>query len=166
MKTKLLAALALTLTLPAWAADPKTQPVSSTAPTPAQQEVVAQFQKDLMADRAEIMAKGLTLDAQQAAKFWPLFETFQKEQSAIVDAPIKSLKDYADHFHTLSDADATAYINSLLDRDQKMHDLRVKWLSKFQGAVGAKAAASAIQLDRRLGNITQVQMSSRIPLIK
>lgn len=118
-----------------------------------------------MADRAQIMAKGLTLDAQQAAKFWPLFETYQKEQGLIVDAQSKALKEYADNFKTLADADATAYINSLLERDQKMHDLRVKWLKKFTEAVGAKSAASAIQLDRRLSNIVQVQLSSRIPLI-
>jgi len=47
-----------------------------------------------------------------------------------------------------------------------MHDLRIKWLAKFSAAVGPKSAASAIQLDRRLGNITQVQLSSQIPLIK
>jgi len=164
MKTKFLAALALSVTCIAWAADPN--PASNTASAPSQEEVVAQFKKDLMADRAQVMAKGLKLDAQQAAKFWPLFETFQKEQAAIVDAQTKSLKDYADHFQTLTDADATAYINSLLDRDQKMHDLRVKWLQKFTAAVGPKSAASAIQLDRRLGNITQVQLSSQIPLIR
>jgi len=164
MKTKFLAALALSVTCIAWAADPN--PASNTASAPSQEEVVAQFKKDLMADRAQVMAKGLKLDAQQAAKFWPLFETFQKEQAAIVDAQTKALKDYADHFQTLTDADATAYINSLLDRDQKMHDLRVKWLQKFTAAVGAKSAASAIQLDRRLGNITQVQLSSQIPLIR
>jgi Spy/CpxP family protein refolding chaperone len=164
MKTKFLAALALSVTCIAWAADPN--PASNTASAPSQEEVVAQFKKDLMADRAQVMAKGLKLDAQQAAKFWPLFETFQKEQAAIVDAQTKSLKDYADRFQTLTDADATAYINSLLDRDQKMHDLRVKWLQKFTAAVGPKSAASAIQLDRRLGNITQVQLSSQIPLIR
>jgi len=166
MKTKLLAALALTLTLPAWSAEPKAQPVSTTAPSPTQEQVIAQFRNDLMADRAEIMAKGLKLDAQQAAKFWPLFESFQKEQAAIVDAQTKALKEYADHFQNLSDADATAFINSLLERDQRMNDLRVKWLAKFTSVVGPKSAASAIQLDRRLGNITQVQLSSQIPLIR
>jgi len=168
MKTKLLAAFALTLTFPALAADPKptVQPATYTAPTAEQEQAISQFRTDLMASRAEIMAKALPLDASQAAKFWPLFETFQKEQSVIVDAQTKSLKEYADHFKTLSDADATSYINSLLDRDQKMHDLRVKWLTKFSAAIGPKSAASAIQLDRRLGNITQVQLSSQIPLIR
>jgi Spy/CpxP family protein refolding chaperone len=168
MKTTILAGLALTLSCATLAADPKptVQPASYTAPTADQEQAIAQFKTDLMASRAEVMAKGLTMDAQQAAKFWPLFETFQKEQAAIVDAQTKSLKEYADHYRTLSDADATAYINSLLERDQKMHDLRVKWLGKFSAAIGPKSAASAIQLDRRLGNITQVQLSSQIPLIK
>ena len=35
---------------------------------------------------------------------------------------------------------ALAYVNSLLDRDQSVHDLRVKWLKKFQEAVPAKIA--------------------------
>ena len=46
-----------------------------------------------------------------------------------------------------------------------MHDLRVKWLAKFQTVVPVKVAARAVQLDRRLGQVTQVGLSSRIPLI-
>ena len=55
---------------------------------------------------------------------------------------------------------------TLLDRDEKLAALRVKWLKKFQAAVPAKTAATAIQLDRRLGAVTEVQLSSRIPLIR
>jgi len=168
MNSKFLAVLAIAFTLPALSAEPpaKAQPASYTAPTPSQEQALAQFKNDLMADRADVMAKGLKLNADEAAKFWPLFQDFQKEQSAIVDAQMKALKDYADHFQTLTDDQAVAYVASLLDRDQKMHDLRVKWFKKFQSAVPAKTAASAIQLDRRLGNVTQVQLSSQIPLIR
>lgn len=161
MKSMLLAALATVISFSAWSAEP-----AATAPTPTQEQAIAQFRSDLMASRADIMAKGLTLSAEQAAKFWPLFEAFQKEQAETVDEQVKALKAYADHYKTLSDADALAYVNSLLERDQKMHDLRIKWLKKFQSAVPAKTAASAIQLDRRLGNVTQVQLSSQIPLIR
>jgi Spy/CpxP family protein refolding chaperone len=168
MNLKPLAALAVTFTIPAWAAEPTTgaQPASYTAPTPSQEEAISQFRTDLMADRADVMAKGLRLSADQAAKFWPLFENFQKEQAAIVDTQMKAVKEYADHFEKLSDADALAYVNSLLDRDEKLAALRVKWLKKFQAAVPAKTAATAIQLDRRLGAVTEVQLSSRIPLIR
>ena len=166
MKTKLLAAMALTLTCPAWSADPpKAQPATLTKPAPTQEQVVADFRQDLMAKRADIMAKGLTLSSDQAAKFWPMFEQFQKEQDAIVNEQIDNVKAYGDHFQNLTDDDALKYVNSLLSRDQKMLDLRKKWLAKFQTVVPVRTAARAIQIDRRLSNVAQIQLSQQIPLV-
>ena len=168
MKTKLLAAMALVMTIPAWSADPPAaQPVSqiSKAPALTDDQIVAQFRTDMMSKRADIMAKGLTLTAEQASKFWPLFEGYQKEQDVIVNEQINATKAYAEHFQNLSDADALAYVKSLLDRDRKMLDLRAKWLEKFQKVVPAKIAARAIQLDRRLSNVAQIQLSQQIPLV-
>ena len=160
MKIKFLFVVALALTPFAWSADP------APAAKPTDEQTVAAFRNDLMAKRADIMAKGLTLTADQAAKFWPLFESFQKEQDAIVSGQLKATEQFAEHYQQLSDKDAVDYVNALLERDQKMHDLRVKWLGKFQSAVPSKIAARAIQLDRRLGQVAQVQISQRIPLVR
>ena len=170
MKLKLVPLLALTTVLPAFAADPQpvAQPasISSAGPGLKDEQVVQQFRNDMMAKRADIMAKGLTLTADQASKFWPQFEQFQKEQDLIVHEQLNATKAYADHYQALSDADAVAYVKALLTRDQKMMDLRVKWLEKFQKVVPPKTAARAIQLDRRVSNVAQVQLSSQIPLVK
>ena len=168
MKSKILAALAIAFVLPAWSADPpaKAQAASLTTPAPPDEEkVVAEFRSELMARRADVMAKGLTLTAEQAAKFWPLFEQFQKEQDVVVNDQIQATDHYAKNYQSLSEQDALSYENSLLARDKKMYDLRVKWLAKFQAVIPTAMAARAIQLDRRLGNVTQVQLSQRIPLI-
>ena len=159
MKPKFLFAVALALAPLAWSADP-----APAAPT--DEQIVAQFRNDLMAKRADIMAKGLTLTSDQAAKFWPLFETFQKEQDVVVNEQIQATEQFAQHYQDLSDKDALTYVNALLARDEKMHDLRVKWLTKFQSVIPAKIAARAIQLDRRLGQVAQVQISQRIPLVR
>jgi hypothetical protein len=158
----ILAMIALALSAPAWSAEP---PAAAPAAAPTQEQIVAEFKKDLQAQRADVMAKGLTLSADEAAKFWPLYEQFQHEQDAIINGQITSTQAYAEHFDKLTDADALAYINALLDRDVKMHDLRAKWLAKFQTVVPAHTAARAIQLDRRLSQIAQVKVSSQIPLI-
>ena len=80
MKLKLLALLALTTALSAFAADPQpaSQPAnqSSAGPGLSDEQVVQQFRNDMMAKRADIMAKGLTLTAEQASKFWPQFEQY------------------------------------------------------------------------------------------
>jgi len=164
MKPTLIAALALAITAPAWSADPpKVQ--QATLTTPEMDKAVADFRSELMARRADVMAKGLTLTSEQAAKFWPLFEQFQKEQDAEVQEQISATDAYAKNYAQLSDEDALAYVNALLERDQKMHDMRIKWLNKFKAVIPVAMAARAIQLDRRLGNVTQVQLSQKIPLI-
>ncbi len=151
------------LTTHALAADTtKTTPVSA----PDEAKALEQFRNDLQAKSADLMAKGLTLTADQAAKFWPLFETFQKEQSAIVDGQLQATQRYADRQEHLTDAEALKYINALLERDARIHDLREKWLDKFQTVVPPKVAARAIQIDRRLGLTTQIALSSQIPLIE
>ncbi|HEY4368766.1 MAG TPA: hypothetical protein VGN07_16145 [Steroidobacteraceae bacterium] len=154
--------LGLLCTTPAWSAD---APVGTSATPPTKDQVIEQFRNDLQATAADVMAKGLTLSAEQAAKFWPMFETFQKEQKVIIDEQLKSLMKYRDTYKTMTDADALSYANSLLQRDQRVHDLRVKYLTKFQEVVPARVAARAVQLDRRLGLVGQVKISSQVPLI-
>jgi Spy/CpxP family protein refolding chaperone len=161
-KKSIVTLLALVCTVPAWAAD---APDSTSATAPTQEQVMQQFRDDLQATAADVMAKGLTLTADQAAKFWPMFQTFQNEQKAIIDDQLRSLVKYRDTYKSMTDADALAYINALLERDQNIHDLRMKYLTKFQEVVPTRVAARAIQIDRRPGLVGQVKISSQVPLI-
>jgi Spy/CpxP family protein refolding chaperone len=167
MKSTFLAALAIAVSMSAGAADPpvRAQPASLTQPGPTEEQIVEGFRSELMARRADVMAKGLTLTSEQAARFWPLFDQFQKEQDLVVQEQITATDDYAKNYEHLSDAEALAYLNMLLVRDKKMYEMRVKWLAKLKEVIPPAMAARAIQLDRRLGNVTQVQLSQRIPLI-
>ena len=170
MHKSLLALIVAAAVIPAWAADaPPATPVATataTAAKPTPEQVMEQFRTDMQAKRSDVMAKNLTLSADQAAKFWPLFEQFQKEQNAIIDGQLQAIQKFADGFDQLSDADSVAYVNAVLTRDKKMNELHGKWLAKFQTVVPAKTAARVIQIDRRLGQIAQVQLSSRIPLVR
>jgi transposase-like protein len=120
---------------------------------------------DMQSTRADIMAKNVTLTAAQAAKFWPMFETYQKEQNVIMDEQLKGVQKYAENFATLDDAGALAFINAHLDRDAKMDTLRQRWLKEFQSVIPAKIAARVIQIDRRLSLVAQMEISAKIPLI-
>jgi hypothetical protein len=162
IKRSIVTLLAFVCTTPAWTAD---APEGKPAAQPTTEQVLQQFRDDLQASAADVMAKGLTLNAEQAAKFWPMFDAFQKEQKAIIDDQLKALVAYRDHYQSITDADALAYVNSLLARDQKIHDLRIKYLAKFQTIVPARVAARAVQLDRRLGLVGQTKISSQVPLI-
>lgn len=163
--TRTMLGIALLLPLTALAQDKQSpMPATDAKNTDA---ALAKFRDDMQATRADIMAKGLTLSADEAAKFWPLFQQFQAEQNAVIDGQIDAVKKYSEHYETLTAADSVAYVKALLDRDQKMDALRVKWLAKFQsGGISGGTAARAIQLDRRLSQLAQAQLSSEIPLVR
>jgi Spy/CpxP family protein refolding chaperone len=128
-------------------------------------EILKSMRADMQGTRADIIAKNLTLTAEQAGKFWPIFDKYQKEQNVIMDEQLTSIQKYVDTYQALDDAGALALISAHLDRDAKMTALRQHWLSEFQKVVPAKIAARALQIDRRLSMLAQLEISSQIPLI-
>ena len=140
------------------------QPVSMTPA--AIDEMLTAFRSDMQANRADVMAKNLSMTAAEAAKFWPVFEAYMKEQNAIMDDHLKGVQRFIEASDTLDDAGALALIKTHLDRDDRMNVLRQKALLDLQRAVGTKLAARAIQIDRRLSLVQQLEIVSKIPLIR
>jgi Spy/CpxP family protein refolding chaperone len=140
--------------------------VSATSPSPAAVDSsLTAFRADMQSSRADIMAKNLSLTADQAAKFWPVFNAYQKEQNVIMDEQLKGIQQYVAGYDSLDDAGALALMKAHLDRDARMNALRQKWLGEFQKVLPGKLAARAMQIDRRLSLVAQVELASRIPLI-
>jgi Spy/CpxP family protein refolding chaperone len=144
---------------------PATAPTAAASPT-SMEEVLQTVRTALQNDRADIIAKNLSLTSEQAAKFWPMFASYQKEQSAIMDEQLKGLQQYVENFDTLDDATALTLINSHFERDSKMNALRQKWLVDFQKVLGTKLAVRAMQIDRRISLVQQLQFASKIPLVQ
>src|SRR4051795_10494723 len=97
------------------------QPVSATSSTgPTVEETLKSVREDLQGTRADIMAKNLTLTADQAAKFWPVFSAYQKEQNSIIEAQLRDIKTYVESYDTLSDAGALGLMQAHFARDTKM----------------------------------------------
>jgi hypothetical protein len=163
----LLVALVATST-PAFSQTAPAQPAAAPAVPSAADTAKAMesLRADLQTQRADLMAKNITLSASEAAKFWPVFEKFQAEQNAIIDAQLKALNEYAAKYKTLDDASAMAYVEALLKRDEAMNSVRRKYLPEFQKVVSGGTAARVIQIDRRLGNAAQIMLSSQIPLVR
>jgi len=133
------------------------------APTTLE-DVLKAVRADLQGERADIMAKNLTLSSQAAAKFWPMYATYQKEQDVIMDDQLKGIQKYIESFDTLDDAGAASLITANFDRDARMNALRQKWFGEFQKTVGTKLAVRAMQVDRTLSLVHQIQFAARIPL--
>jgi Spy/CpxP family protein refolding chaperone len=137
---------------------------TANAGAPSVDDVLKTVRSDLQSSRTDVISKNVTLTAEQAAKFWPVFEAYQKEQNAIIDEQMKAMQTFAEGAQTLDDAGALALINAHFTRDAKMNALRQKWLPEFQKVLPTKLAVRVMQIDRRLSLVQQWELTSRIPL--
>jgi len=146
-----------------WTAAQQKNPSSSVANTPIE-DVLTAVRSDLQGDRADIIAKNMTLNSEVAARFWPMYKDYQVEQNAIMDEQLKGIQRYIESFDTLDDAGAMGLITAHFNRDERMNALRQKWFGEFQKVLGTKLAVRAMQIDRRLSLVHQIQFAARIPL--
>ena len=114
------------------------------------EDVLQAVRGDLIDNHADVLAKNMTLTSEQAAKFWPMYATYQKEQGVILDSQLKGIQGFIEKFDTLDDAGAMTLIKAHFGRDAEMATLREKWLGEFQQVLGTKLAVRAMQVDRRV----------------
>jgi len=146
----------------AWTASQQPRPVS-VSPTTIDEVLVA-VRSDLQESRSDIMAKNLTLTSAQAAKFWPMFESYQKEQNTIMDEQLKGIQQYIENFDAMENVASLTLIKAHFRRDSDMTALREKWLGDFQKVLGTKLAVRVMQIDRRVSLVQQFQLTAKIPL--
>ena len=168
MKTKTLAvAVGTTIALGA-AAFVAAQAPSAPAASPKTADVdkaIELFRKDVRAEKADIVAKTMQLDATQAAAFWPVYKAYEAERQTLGDQRVAVIQDLAEHFDSLNDAKA----KGLLDRSMAIQEQRValekKYKDEFLKVLPAKTVARFFQVDSRLNNLIDLKVSSQIPLV-
>lgn len=161
-KTGSVLLLGMLVALPLAAAE---RTVGAAAGPQNNQQALEQFRDDLQSTETGVLQKTLLLTTDEATKFWPVFQRFQNEQQAIIDGQLAAVESLADNYDKLSGEEAVAFIEAFLERDQRIHDLRVKYLAEFLKVLPPNKAARTIQISRRLGLAGQLKLSSSIPLV-
>ena len=160
-----LIAVAVQAQTPPAPANPPAPAATPTTPAPITDETLTAMREEMQTTRAEVLAKSLTLTSEQAAKFWPVLDAYQKEQNVIIDAQLKGLQRYVQRADSLSDEEALNLMRAHFKRDADMNALRQKWLAEFQKVLPTKLAVRAMQIDRRLSLSAQVFADTRTPLV-
>jgi Spy/CpxP family protein refolding chaperone len=141
------------------------QAPAAAAAQPSVDDMLRAFRAEMQTAKSDVMAKNLTLSAEQAAKFWPMFDAYQKLQNEIIDEQLKDIQQYIASYDKLDDAGALKLMNAHFARDTRANQLRQKYLAEFQKVLPTTLAVRAMQIDRRLSLLSQLEVSARIPLV-
>ena len=126
---------------------------------------IEMLRADLRAQRKQIVAQNMSLTADEATKFWPIFDQYRKEAIAPNDERWAVIKDYAANYGTMTDEQAQDYMKRSTAVDQQLLALRMKYIPVFEKVISAKKTALWYQIDRRVDLLINLQLSAVIPMV-
>lgn len=163
----LIVASALVLaSVPMFAQAAQSAPAASAQPQSASDQDIQALRADLRAQRKEITAQNMNLTADEATKFWPIFDQYRKEAIKPNDERWSLIKEYAANYDTMTDAQAQDYMNRSTAVDQQLLSLRMKYVPVFEKVISAKKTALWYQIDHRIDLLINLQLASVIPMVK
>jgi Spy/CpxP family protein refolding chaperone len=149
------------------AASPSSQsaPRSEAQPNPINDKDVEMLRADLREKRKELMARNMNLTADEATRFWPIFDQYRKEAIVPNDARWALIKEYAANYNTMTDTQARDYMKRATAVDQELVALRQRYIPVFERVIPAKKTALWYQIDRHIDLIFNLHLSSMIPMM-
>lgn len=143
-----------------------TQSQSKTTDKDATAQEIDLMRKDIRSMRKQLIAANLTLTADQATKFWPVYDQYIAELVKVNNTKYQLLKEYFDSYGTLTAEQADSMTKRLLALDVSVAELRQKYQPTFRAVLPAKETATFFQLDRRIAMMIDLQLASQIPLVQ
>jgi len=118
---------------------------------------------DVQADRVSIVTAGMNLSDKDAAVFWPIYRQYHYERSKLEDSRVAVIKEYAQNYTNLSDAEAKRMAERLFEYDSHLAALRKVYFKKFNKMLPALTVAKFFQLDRRIDLLIDMKLASSLP---
>jgi len=165
LKKTLFVAAVLAATSPLVKGAAFAQQVQAQAVTPtATEQDIQMLRQDIRSQKKQLVAANMPLTDAEAEKFWPVYDQYTAETIPIGDTKWGVIKEYAQRYDSLTDAEALSLINRWLGTDVALSQLRVKYVPIFNKVLPGKKTAIFMQIDRRIGLLLDVQLAAGIPL--
>jgi len=127
---------------------------------------VSLLRQDLRSQKKQLIAENLKLTDTEATKFWPVYDQYAAELSKLGDQKYALIKEYAHGFGTLTNDQALNLTNRSLALDDKILQLRSKYVPIVSQVLPGTKTASFFQMDRRITELLDLQMAAALPLVQ
>ena len=117
----------------------------------------------MQADRTALITTGMNFTDKDGAAFWPIYRQYQYERSRLDDRRAAVIKQYTKKYPDLTNAEAKAMGDQMLDCESRLAELKKKYYKKFNRVLPALTVAKFFQLERRVDLMMDMQVESSLP---
>lgn len=130
---------------------------------PSMASAIEVVRADMGADRAKIVTEAMNFSDKDAAAFWPIYRKYEYERSTVDDRRVAVIREYAEKYSTLTDADAKSMAERMFDCDSRQAALKKRYFKKFNTVLPAFAVTKFFQLEHRIDLLVDMKVESSLP---
>jgi Spy/CpxP family protein refolding chaperone len=130
---------------------------------PSIDSTIAVVRAGMQADRTALITTGMNFTDKDGAAFWPIYRQYQYERSRLDDRRAAVIKQYTKKYPDLTNAEAKAMGDQMLDCESRLAELKKKYYKKFNRVLPALTVAKFFQLERRVDLMMDMQVESSLP---
>jgi hypothetical protein len=129
------------------------------------QAYIQLIRKDVQRQKSEIMRAVILLDAEDSAKFWPIYNEYDAELSKVNNLRSDNIQEYARTYLQMTDEKADELIKRALDFHKQRSELLARYYERMKEAVGAITAARFVQIENQLLMLIDLRIASELPIV-
>ena len=130
---------------------------------PTIDSAIAVVRANMKAGRTTLITTGMNFNDRDGAAFWPIYQQYEYERSRVDDRRAAVIKQYTQKYPNLTDAEAKAMADQMLDCESRLAGLKKKYYKKFNKVLPALTVTKFFQLDRRIDLMMDMQVESSLP---
>jgi hypothetical protein len=124
---------------------------------------IESLRADMHADKVAIITKAMNFSDKDSAVFWPVYKKYAYDLSKLDDQRVQLIKEYAQNFNTLTDAQAKDMADRLFKYQSARIDLKKKYFKEFNKVLPAVTVVKFFQLENRLDLLVDLALASDLP---
>jgi len=119
----------------------------------------------IRANKKALVAANLTLSDEEAAKFWPLYDEYQKKLTAVNDRLVALIKEYTTHFSDMPDDQALKLAEQYLAVEEDRVKVRREYLPQLGKVLPGRKVARFLQIENKMDAVVRYDLAEEIPVI-
>ena len=127
-------------------------------------DTMEMLREKLRADKKLIVAEAMHLTEAEATAFWPVYDNYQKDLTALNNRTMKLIKDYSDSYGTMTDPAAKGIVDSFLAIEKDRIQLMQTYAPKLRKVLPEVKVARYYQIENKIRAVVNYELASEIPL--
>jgi len=122
----------------------------------------------IKADKKLLVSANMDLTESEAKGFWPVYEEYQKELTAINQRIGKLIESYAADYraNTLTDEKAQKLIDELVAIEKADGGLQASYAPKLSKVLPPKKVARYLQIENKIRAALKYELAANIPVVQ